>query len=220
MLLYDKHIPAGAEDGTPVLILLHGRGSDKNDLMGLQPGLPPEFAMLTPRGPFSGSEWGYGGGFAWYRYLGGTTPEPAPFEHSMAELEQFLSALPEILAFTPGPIVIGGFSQGGTTATAFALSHPAAVSGVLLFSGFIASHPSIAVTPESTNELRMFWGHGTYDQMIPFQFAADGRAQLNAISADLEARDYPIEHQISPKELADASQWLRSFVPAGIGAVR
>ena len=220
MLLYDRHIPENAEDGTPVLILLHGRGSDKNDLIGLQPGLLKEFAFLTTRGHFSGLEWGYGGGYAWYRYLGGSTPEPAPFERSMAELETFLAAVPKVLPFAPGPIVIGGFSQGGTTATAFALSHQGAVSGVLLFSGFIASHPSVTVTKESTAGLRFFWGHGTYDQMIPFQFAVDGRIRLNAVSADLESRDYPIEHQISPKELEDASRWLRSFVPAGIGSTR
>ena len=213
MLIYNKHIPEDARDGAPLIVLLHGRGSDKSDLMGLQPGLPQEAIVITPRAPFPGAPWGYGDGFAWYRFLGGTTPEPTAFERSMSEIDQLLSRLREELPVKPGLVIIGGFSQGGTTAFGYALSDPGAVDGVLLFSGFLPAHPTVNPTPEAVRDLRIFWGHGTLDDMIPFDFAVKGRAILRRVGADLTARDYPIGHAITPAELADASEWLQSFIP-------
>ena len=79
MLQFDQHIPKDAKDGAPLIVLLHGRGSHKGDLMGLQPSLPPGAIVVTPQAPFPGAPWGYGDGWAWYQFLGGTTPEPKSF---------------------------------------------------------------------------------------------------------------------------------------------
>ncbi len=208
MLDYDIHIPEHAADGAPVIVLLHGRGSHKGDLMGLRPGLPPGAIVVTPQAPFSGADWGYGGGWAWYRYLGGTRPEPETFLAGQAELEAFLGALPGILPTRPGPLVLGGFSQGATSSLAYALRHPGAFAGVLVFSGFLADHPSVAATPETVAGTRFFWGHGADDPMIPLAHGAAGRAALAAAGVDLAARDYPIGHWIGGGELAKAAAWL------------
>jgi phospholipase/carboxylesterase len=219
MLSYNIHVPMDAVDGAPLIVLLHGRGSDKDDLMGLQPRLPQNAIVVTPRGPFPGAPWGYGDGWAWYRYLGGNTPEPAPFERSMEEIDNLLRYLRDELPVKPGPVIIGGFSQGGTTAFGYALSHPGAVNGVLLFSGFLPAHPSVAATPETVKNFKIFWGHGTQDEMIPFDFAIEGRLQLRQAGADLTVRDYPMGHTLLASELADAKGWLTSFVePAPVSS--
>lgn len=57
MLRYDQHIPANVADGAPLFVLLHGRGSHKGDLMGLQPHLPPEAIVVAPEAPFPGAAW-------------------------------------------------------------------------------------------------------------------------------------------------------------------
>jgi phospholipase/carboxylesterase len=214
MLLYDQHVPDNATDGAPLIVLLHGRGSHKGDLMGLVPGLPRESIVVTPQAPSPGAPWGYGDGWAWYQFLGGTTPEPTSFEAGQRELDEFLRALPDRLPVRPGPIVLGGFSQGGTSGLAYALRHPGAVDGVLIFSGFLADHPSVRATPETVGGTRFFWGHGTRDPAIPFANARAGRAALSEAGADLETRDYPIGHWIEPTELADAADWLRRLFAA------
>ncbi len=216
MLRYDQHIPDGAKDGSPLLVLLHGRGSHKGDLMGLRPALPAEAIVVTPQAPFPGAPWGYGGGWAWYRFLGGTTPDPDTFEAGQASLEGFLREISSRLPVQPGPIVLGGFSQGATTSLTYALRHPGRVVGVLVFSGFLASHPSVQATPETSKGLRVFWGHGSLDQMIPFAHAREGRSALLAAGADLTARDYPIGHWIEPQELTDAVDWVSDVVGAGV----
>lgn len=211
MLTYAQHLPANPRDGAPVLVLLHGRGSDKDDLIGLAQRLPEDAILIAPRAPFPGGPWGYGGGFAWYRFLGGTTPEPASFERSLAELGEFVTALPEFLPVKPGPIIAGGFSQGGTTALGFALTQRNAISGVMMFSGFLPSHPAVAANLERAAGLHVFWGHGTADPMIPFQRGAEGRQALQAAGAEVVTGDYPIGHWIDPNELADAADWLTAI---------
>ncbi|MCG0239574.1 MAG: alpha/beta fold hydrolase [Firmicutes bacterium] len=209
MLRYDQYIPAGARDGAPLIVLLHGRGSHKGDLMGLQPYLLPEAMVVSPEAPFPGEPWGYGPGWAWYRFLGRNRPEPESFAASLEQLHAFLTELPRRLPVRPGPLILGGFSQGGTVSLAYALCHPGAVQFVINFSGFLADHPSVQATPDRVRGTRFFWGHGTQDPAIPFALAAEGWQALAQAGADLTARDYPIGHWIDPGELQDAVVWLR-----------
>jgi phospholipase/carboxylesterase len=211
MLQFEQYVPADAKDGAPVVVLLHGRGSNEQDLMGLRQGLPRGAIVVTPRAPFSGATWGYGGGWAWYQFLGGTNPEPKSFEASVAAVKELIDALPELLPVKPGPVIVGGFSQGGTTALGYALMNPEAVDGVLMFSGFLPSHPDVRATPETVAGKRFFWGHGTQDPMIPYANGIAGRAALAAAGADLTVGDYQIGHTISPNELRDAGNWLAAF---------
>ncbi len=208
MLEFELRLPENHADGTPVLVLLHGRGANERDLLGLHPHLPPGIALVLPRAPYPGAPWGYGPGWAWYRYLGEDRPEPESFSASLREIDRLLEALPARLGFKPGPIALGGFSQGGTLSTAYALTRPGRVPLVLNFSGFVATHPDVRVTSESVVGTRFFWGHGTSDPAIPFDLAERGRAKLREAGADLEARDYPIGHWIDPTELRDAVTWL------------
>ena len=189
-------------------MLLHGRGSDEHDLIGLAPGLPTGTILVAPRAPFPGAPWGYGSGWAWYRFLGRNRPEPTSFAASQEAIGEFLTELPGQLPVQPGPLVLGGFSQGGTMSLGYALSNPGAVPRVLNFSGFLADHPSVRATPETVLGTRFFWGHGMYDPSIPYELAIEGRGLLNAAGADLATWDGPIGHGIAPEELAAAVQWI------------
>lgn len=203
MLAHDVIAAGEPGDGT-VLVLLHGRGADRGDLRELAAHLPRTWTTVLPDAPHAAAPWGYGPGRAWYRYLGGNVPEPESFRASLSALDELLSAMPEAVGFVPERVVLGGFSQGGTVSMAYALTRPGRVSHALNFSGFLADHPDVRVTPASCAGVRIFWGHGFSDGNIPFGYAESGRALLEAAGAELEARDYPIGHWIDPLELAHA----------------
>ena len=212
-LKYLSRVPVGAGDGTPVVLLLHGRGSHEGDLIQLA----QEFgqsAVLAPRGPHPGAPWGYGAGFAWYRYVGEDRLIPETLDDSMRALDGFLESLPEILAFTPGPVLMGGFSQGGTTSLAYALTRPGRVAGVLNFSGYLVNEETLEPEVDALSALRLFWGHGTQDPAIPFALALKGRKRLRAAlpSVVMEERDYPVGHWIDPVELQDAAAWWEDLL--------
>jgi phospholipase/carboxylesterase len=205
-------------EGGPVAVLLHGRGADETDLLGLARHLPGDWTIVTPRAPFSAAPWGYGPGWAWYRYLGRNRPEPDSFEQSVREVSALLGYLPGELGFAPERLVLGGFSQGGTVSVGHALAAAAGHMGddapragrIANLSGFLADHPLVHAAPATVQGTRFFWGHGTADPSIPFALAAEGRAVLAAAGADLDARDYSIGHWIDPRELADLVSWADS----------
>jgi phospholipase/carboxylesterase len=210
---------AGAERaraGGPVVVLMHGRGADEQDLLGLARHIPAEWVVVAPRAPFPAAPWGYGTGHAWYRYLGGNRPEPDSFGESLRAVGAFLGRLMETLDVAVERIVLGGFSQGGTVATGYALAANGGrlgddvprVTRAINLSGFLADHPDVAATPETVAGIRLFWGHGTADPNIPFPMAVEGRAALRRAGADLTAHDYPIGHWIEPRELKDLADWL------------
>lgn len=209
MLETRTRIPDDAADGTPVVILMHGRGADLTDLVPLADRFPDHVALVFPRALHAGAPWGYGTGWAWYEYEGGDRPEVASFRASQVALEQLIDGLPGLLGFEPGPVVPGGFSQGGTMAIGYALRYPGAVPGVMNFSGFVPSHPDVEVTPSTVVDTEFWWGHGTRDQAVVYDpLAVEGRHALRTAGAELAARDYPMGHGISPGELEDAVSWL------------
>jgi phospholipase/carboxylesterase len=196
----------------PALVLLHGRGSDERDLFPLGRMLHPDATIVSVRAPFPAAPWGYGPGYAWYRYIGGTTPEPESFEWGQQSLTAFLETLPERLGGLTGGIVLGGFSQGGTTALGQLLRRPGSVRGVMVCSGFLADHPSVAATAATVGETPIFWGHGTADQAIPHRFGAEGQDALRAAGARLTAHSYEgMGHTIGSAEVADLKAWLAAL---------
>ncbi len=194
-----------------VAVLLHGRGSDKHDLQGLRSSLPAEWSIVTPRAPFPGAPWGYGQGFAWYRYL----EEDRVVEETMGEsldlLEGFLGGLSTSIGFEPGRILLGGFSQGGTMSMAFAITRPGKIAAVLNFSGFLASWLGVDETGAAPPATPIFWGTGTGDPSIPFALAERGRARLRRAGANLVTRDYRMGHWIDAAEVADAVEMVRGL---------
>jgi len=196
-----------------VVVLLHGRGSDKHDLQGLRSSLPGEWSIVTPRAPFPGQPWGYGQGFAWYRYLEEDRVVDETMQESLTQLDGFLARLPSAIGFTPGRVLLGGFSQGGTMSMAYALTRPGAVAAALNFSGFLAAWLRLDESGAAPPPTPIFWGHGTGDPNIPFSLAERGRARLHRAGANLVTRDYRIGHWIDATEVADAVEMVRGLTP-------
>jgi phospholipase/carboxylesterase len=210
MMLPLHALVESGDDAAPIVVLLHGRGSSEDDLFPLGRMLHPTATIVAPRAPFPGAPWGYGPGWAWYRFVGGTTPEPESFAAGQAQLDDFLAALPAHLGRPDAPIILGGFSQGGTSSLAWALRHPRRAAKVLVFSGFVADHPSITVTPATVGTTPIWWGHGTADPAIPFVHAEAGWAQLRAAGAALTTGRYEgMGHTIGRQTLADAAEFVQ-----------
>ncbi len=206
-LEYSMH--EGAPEGA-VLVLLHGRGADEGDLLPVGRMIAEDATVVTPRAPFPAAPWGYGPGWAWYRFLQGTTPEPESFAAGQARLGEFLAGIRDVLGRPDAPLLVGGFSQGGTSSLAWALQHPGTAVGILVFSGFLADHPTIRATAETVGTTPIWWGHGTADPAIPFVHAESGWRALEAAGADLERHAYEgAGHTITQEELRHAAAFVR-----------
>jgi phospholipase/carboxylesterase len=202
VLKYEIQEPKSSDANAPLIVLMHGRGASRFDLLPLGAHMPPSARIVFPEAPFSAMEWGYGPGSAWYQFLGRNRPDPTSFSESLDQLHELIEH------FGSQCVVVGGFSQGGTLANAYALAYPHTIAGVLNFSGFLADHTRVVVDEGHVGQTEFFWGHGQQDGSIPFELAIEGRAQLQEAGARLVMHDYDIGHWIDPQELADAVDWL------------
>jgi len=202
------HVGAGAAEGSPLVVLLHGRGSDEHDLQGIAPFLPVDAILVTPRAPFPGAPWGYGGGWAWYHYAGGRRVADETLEESLASLDDFLAGLDAELPVKRGARILGGFSQGGTMSLAWSLSRGTTSPRVAVLSGFLVESPLVETGPGSARGLDVFWGHGRSDPSIPFAMAEESRWILAEAGATLETHDHPGGHTISTDEIRAFRLWM------------
>ena len=181
-----------------VAVLLPGRGRDEHDLQGLSRLVPASWTLVTPQAVHAGAPWGYGPGWAWYRYVAEDRVVPETFEASLDALDTFLDELPRLLGGAPGRVVLGGVSQGGGLSLAYALTRPARVAAALNFSGFLVDGLPL---PDPADAPALFWGHGLADPAIPHALAVRGRARLARAGIPVTEFDHPGGHTIVPAEI-------------------
>jgi len=198
--------------GEPVLLLLHGVGSDEADLQPLGRELLERGTVISLRAPFPGAPWGYGSGHAWYQFQGDMRPVAATFAAGAAALDAFVDELPARLGTRPGPLILGGFSQGGAMALDYGLRHRTAVRGVAIWSGYLVDDTVLFTGATPAAGLPVFWGHGSADPIVPFAWAARGWAALESANVALDAHRYDgMPHTIWPAEIEDSQRWLAAL---------
>jgi phospholipase/carboxylesterase len=187
----------------PGLLLLHGRGADEADLMGLESALDPRLTIVSVRAPFR-----LGPGFAWYGMSKVGEPDAETLRASVRELDAFIDGLPAAYAIDPARLYLMGFSQGAVMSAAMALLKPEAVRAALLHSGYVPANSGLGFSPEAARGRPFYLAHGKYDDVIPVTFGRDSHEYLEAAGAEVVYHEYPIGHTISEESLYDLAEWL------------
>jgi phospholipase/carboxylesterase len=198
--------PAAGEH--PLLVLLHGYGSDERDLMGLAPYLDPRFEVVSARAPQALEM----GGYAWFGVQ--FTPFGLVLDHDQArEALRQLAAWLETLVAAPGVdrgrVFLLGFSQGAGMALGAALHRPELVAGVAFLSGLVMEQMIARGAPERLRALSVLMTHGRRDPLIPIAQGRASRALLEKLPVRLRYREYEMGHEISEECLAEVQAWLR-----------
>ena len=192
----------------PGMLLLHGRGADEEDLMGLVPHLNPRIICFAPRAPFS---FPYGG-FMWYDLQEIAKPNPEQFEESYQRLMHLVDNLQREYPVDPHRMFLLGFSMGAVMAYALAMTRPERFHGVIAHSGYMPEHFSAQFLWHELSQTSFFIAHGIYDPVIPIEFGRSARDLLTKSNALCVYREYPIQHQISDESLRDLAEWLNAHI--------
>jgi phospholipase/carboxylesterase len=190
----------------PLLLLLHGFGSNEQDLMGLAPFLDQRFHIVSARAIFD-----VGMGYAWYYLYGVPGNLQADAEtraHSLTVLTKFLADLPGRLGADPQRVYLLGFSQGAVMSLSLALTAPHLVAGVVAVSGYLDDSIVPQVQPDTLHHLHVLQQHGTYDDVLPVALGRTARAYLENLPIALNYQEYPIAHSIHPQGMMVIQQWL------------
>ena len=197
-----------SRDPAPVLILLHGVGSNEQDLMGLAPAFDRRFLVVSVRAPITLQH----GSYAWYHVQfspHGHVINPDEAEASRVRILRFVDEVLESYNVDPDRVFLMGFSQGCIMSLAAALTEPARFAGIVGMSGRLL--PDVLTKAAPAAELRglpVLVVHGTFDSVLAIEYGRAIRDALEKLPVALTYREYPMDHQISEESFAAISDWL------------
>jgi phospholipase/carboxylesterase len=146
------------DPSAPLVILLHGRGSDEAEILGLAPHLPAGASYAAVRAPIA-----EGGGYAWFANRGIGRPLAGSLRSTM---DWFGAWLDE--AAPPGrPVILVGFSGGAAFAGGLVLDDPARYAGAAVLYGTLPFDAGLATDPGRLAHLPVFVAQGDGDHVIP-----------------------------------------------------
>lgn len=188
------------------IILLHGVGSNENDLFSLSEQLPKDYYIISPRGKFTLSE----GSYAWYNVDFSTGKPVFNKEQELQSREAILTFIKQVKEkYGFEEIYLGGFSQGAIMSCSIGLLHPEKIKGVICLSGRILQE--IRSDAKNTNELqklKIFLSHGTQDETLTVAFAREAKIYLEQLQTKLSYHEFKMGHQITPEVLKELNKWL------------
>lgn len=209
-LSYLYRLPKKPTINPPLLLLLHGYGSNEADLFSFAQDLPDDYLIVSARAPLS---LGYQS-FAWYTINFNATsanfsdiPEALKAKKMMVN---FIEEIKTIFNFNSNDISLLGFSQGSILSYALALSYPEKFKNIVALSGYIKKELFDLKEPLAYKNLDFFISHGKQDQVIPLQWAEQTAKFLANLNISHQFKTYPTGHSVTPQCFNDFKQWLTS----------
>ncbi len=209
-LQYIVREPNQQTENTSLLILLHGYGSNEEDLFSFATELPEDLLIISARAP---QNLGFGS-YAWYTI--NFTAEEGKF----SDIPEAIEARDKIATFidevqgkyniSPNKTFLLGFSQGTILSYAVALNYPKKVQKIIALSGYV--NPELLPTnlkQEDYSNLDLFISHGSVDQVIPAEWAKKAPLFLNELSIKHSYQEYPVGHGVAPQNFFAFKKWLQ-----------
>ena len=206
-MLSSEFIPAQQTGSKRLMIMLHGLGDSIEGYRWLPEALAiPWLNYLLVNAPDE-----YYGGYAWYDFTGDIGPG---VERSRKLLVVLLDAQ-VAKGFSPGEIVLGGFSQGCLMSIDVGLRYPHRLAGIVGISGYVCNPAKLIeeLSPVAKQQ-RLLITHGFMDPIIPFVQVRAQVQMLQKAGLNIEWREFIKAHTIAgEEELAVIRNFIRSRYP-------
>jgi phospholipase/carboxylesterase len=200
--------------GAPVIILLHGLGTNGDDMVPLCEELKiPNCRFVLPDAPLSLP--GYPeGAYAWYDFQAHNREEIEESRDYLFKVMDRFSNDPNLRP-APGsakvvtPVVIMGFSQGGVMAMEAGLNYKGKVAAIVSMSGYMPDPWATLTRAEAPFETPIFLVHGTEDAVVPVEGSRKAVEDLVKTGYQPLLKEFPMAHTITGESLAEVRQFLK-----------
>lgn len=195
---------------TPVLFMLHGYGSNEEDLFSFVQTLPEEWLVISFRAPKNSNY----GGYAWFD-IDFNNPnnfiDEAEANEAVKTVIENIMAVSNRYGLTNNPTHLVGFSQGGMISYALALQYPELFSKVAILSSYPEEKMlrNIVKDKKKLEHLRFFISHGTDDAVVPLDWSRKAAEILYDLSAYFSFREYMNGHGVNQKNYMDLMEFFR-----------
>ncbi|OFI38360.1 phospholipase [Arthrobacter sp. SW1] len=195
--------PENERAGTPLLVMMHGYGTDEQRMAKLFPELPEEFTCAALRGPMV-----IGDDYGWFL-----------LDYFLAnDFADVITAANKVFAWIDSvkgnhsSVSLLGYSQGMAMASTLLRLRPDGFKATVGLSGFVLDNDLLALSESFDTPPPFFWGRDKADPVINEDAIEHTAAWLEQNTA-LTARTYPgMGHRIEAMEMADVGTFLRHYV--------
>jgi len=209
LLTFVEKLPKLPTENPPLLILLHGYGSNELDLFSFANELPDTLVIVSLRAPY---EMGYGG-YAWYDInLDSENNKFSDLDQARKSLQKITETIDYIKTkYTTNPdnTFLLGFSQGAILSYALSFNFPNKIQHVIALSGYLNTE---LMPEENTQKINTdyYISHGTVDQVIPVDWARKASPFLDSKELKNEYSEYPVGHGVAPQNFFSFKKWIEN----------
>ena len=196
-------------ENAPLLIMMHGYGSDENDLFSFASELPEELFIISVRAPYPMQPYGN----AWYA-INFDADQNKWNDNDQAKqsrdiIAKFIDEAIEAYPVNKNSVTLLGFSQGSILSYAVALTYPEKVKNIIALSGYVNKD----ILPENINQqdysnLEFYCSHGSVDQVIPVEWARQTAPFLSSLNIKHKYSEFPVGHGVAPQNFYEFKNWL------------
>ena len=189
----------------PLLLLMHGYGSNEHDLFSFANYLHDDFLVVSVRAPYSLQPMGY----AWYAIHfdqeQGKWSDDNQAKESMEKVHLFLDALYDEHPYDKSQIHLLGFSQGGILSYALGLTYPKKFASIAVLSGYLNENIT-ELQPHSTSP-NVFVAHGTLDEVVPYDWGMRSVKLLEENGIKTKVSFESVGHTLGQQGFQDLLKW-------------
>ncbi|QLG47112.1 alpha/beta hydrolase [Costertonia aggregata] len=206
--------PSSLKNGKPpVLFMLHGYGSNEEDLFSFAPELPEELCIISVRAPYPLQPFGN----AWYAiHFDADQGKWSDDAQAIKSREKIIGFIDEACAtyhLNEENITLLGFSQGTILSYAVALSYPEKIRNVIALSGYINEKIiSLEHGEKKLSHLNVYASHGSVDQVIPVEWAQKIPDFLKKLNIPHTYEEFPTGHGVAPQNFYSFKKWLEDKI--------
>jgi phospholipase/carboxylesterase len=203
--------PKIASDKAPVIILLHGYGSNEEDLFSFAAELPEELFVIAVRAPRDLKPYGY----SWYDIAYTATEKISDDDEAVESREAVADFIDEVVENYPVDgtnVTLLGFSQGTILSYAVAFTHPEKVKNIVALSGYLNDKIFEVNKDKEYSHLDFYCSHGSVDQIIPIIAARQITPFMEAHNLKHVYEEFPIGHGVAPQNFHSMKTWLEKRI--------
>ena len=210
-LKYVLSVPSGRKDDAemPLVIVMHGRGADANDLADIAPALDRGgYRFLFPNAPKPFEPYrGMTFGFTWFD---GWPPTHDSIDGSRQLVMKFIGEATARYPTPRGKLILSGFSQGALMALDIGFRTEQPLAGIVAMSG--ALYEDELPNFDAHRRLPVLIVHGIDDEVIPVLAARRTRRVLEDHGLEPDYHEFPMGHWVTDESLRVVGDFIeRAF---------
>jgi len=208
-LEHNYKAPKSNPENAPAIIMLHGFGSDENDLFSFAEELPDNYHIIALKAPIPMKPYGN----AWYNiHFDNNDGKFSDTDQAIASRELVAQCIDEIISkynVDKDNVTLLGFSQGTILSFSVALNYPEKIRNVIGLSGYINEDLlKEGFEKNDFSKLNIYTSHGSADQVIPIDWARKTEPFLKKLGITCTYSEFPVGHGVAPQNFYELKSWL------------